>query len=430
MIIILILILANGVFAMSEIAVVSARKTRLQRQADAGNHQAAAALELANQPERFLSAVQIGITAIGILSGTFGGARVAKDIAPYLEPLPVIGPYAEQISLGLVVVLITYLSLVLGELAPKQIALSNPERIASFVARPMTALARITSPIVSFLSISTRAILKVLNIKPSAEPPITEDELNMLMEQGAESGVFDPIEEEIVEQLFRVGDLTVNELMVDRTEMTVLHLGEPLDLMKRKMATNLHSRYPVAREQSDNIVGVVYVKDMLMQALSDEDTNLTSVLRPALLVPSGLPVYDLLERFKEAQTQIAFVAEEHGGIEGLITFNDLLQAIVGGVPEVLDPEEPQAVQRDDGSWLLDGMLPLEEFQLLLHVEDIPDEIARYHQTVGGLVMSQLGRVPQASDAFEWRGLKFEVVDMDWRRVDKVLVHAISAEEDG
>ncbi len=313
------------------------------------------------------------------------------------------------------------------ELVPKQIALNNPERMASLIAYPMWYLARATAPLVWILSASTSSLMRLLPIQPSSGPPVTEAELQIMMEQGAESGVFEPIEEEIVEQLFRVGDQRVNDLMVDRTEIAWLDLDDDIDDLTTKVENGGHSRYPVARGDLDNLVGLVFVKDLLAQCLSGQGPDLEVILKSPLLVPSGLPVYQVLEHFKQARAQIAFVVDEHGGIEGLVTFNHLLEAIVGDVPETGDPEDPTAVRRADGSWLIDGKLPIDTFKQLFDIRALPQETENYYQTVGGFVMTYLKRVPNTGDTFEWAGLIFEVVDMDWRRIDKVLVSPVVPE---
>ena len=424
MFILLVLIIVNGIFAMSEIAVVSARKSRLQQQADVGNQRAQAALQLANNPEDFLSTVQIGITLIGILMGAFGSTSIVTAVEPTLKNLPMVGQYSQELANLFAIGLVTYLSLVLGELVPKQIGLSNAEKIAGGIAAPMMLLALVTRPFVWSLSLSTRAIIRLLPIQPSREPLITEAEIQMMLEQGAESGIVDPIEEEIVGKLFRVGDLRVNDLMIDRTDIIWLDMDDSPEILREKISRGVHSRYPVARGDLDNVLGLVFVKDLLVQTLGSQTPELKIALKPALFVPSGLPVYNVLERFKEATAQIAFVTDEHGGIEGLVTFNDLLEAIVGDVPEDGDPVDPIATRRADGSWLIDGKLSIEAFKQLFGLAELPEEDENYYQTVGGFVMSYLGRVPQSGDSFDWGGFTIEVMDMDWRRVDKVLVKRI------
>ncbi len=421
MIIVFLLILANGLFAMTEIAVVSSRKARLQRQANEGDLGAQLALQLANDSDDFLSTVQIGITLIGILAGVFGGQNIAVQLAPLLENVPLIGPYSQSVSLGIVVVIITYFSLVIGELVPKQIGLSNPERVASLMAQPMLLLSRLALPLVRFLSFSTGLVIRLLRIEPTKEPPVTVEELQILVQQGAESGVINPLNEEMVEQMFRLGDQRVNALMTDRTDIVWLDLDDPIAINREKIIESGHSRYPVTRGDADSILGIVFVKDLLAQSLSENPIDLEKAIQPALLVPEGLPVLELLERFKEARAQIAFVMDEHGGLEGLLTFNDLLESIVGDVPEIHDPTDPTATKREDGTWLVDGKMLIDDFKMLFNIDEMPEEEQNFYHTLGGFVMIYLGHIPQAGDKFEWGGFGFEVMDMDWRRVDKVLL---------
>ena len=420
MIIVLLLIVANGIFAMTEIAVVSARKARLQQQANEGKVGASLALQLANDSDDFLSTVQIGITLIGILAGVFGGQTIAVQLTPLLADVPVIGPYSQSFSLGLVVILITYLSLVIGELVPTQIGLNNPERVARVMARPMLLLAKLAQPLVRLLSFSTRLVLRLLHIEPTKEPPVTVEELQILVQQGAESGVITPINEEMVEQVFRLSDQRVNALMTDRTDIVWLDLDDPMAGNREKIIESGHSRFPVTRGDADNILGIAFVQDLLAQCLLNESLDLEKAIKPALFVPEGLPVLQLLERFKEAKAQIAFVLDEHGGVEGLLTFNDMLESIVGDVPEIHDPADPTATKREDGSWLVDGKMLIDDFKMLFNIDELPEEEENFYQTLGGFVMLYLGRIPQAGDHFVWGGFGFEVVDMDWRRVDKVL----------
>jgi putative hemolysin len=426
MIIILLLIFANGLFAMSEIAIVTARKARLRTQADKGSSRAAAALRLAENPEDFLSTIQIGITLITILVGVFGDASIARQIEPWLRELPLVGPYSQGASQGVVVVIITYLTLVLGELLPKQIGLSYAEPVAKRVAQPMHFLARITAPLVSILSVSTRVLLRLLPLRPSNEPVITVEEVQIMMEQGRESGVFEPINEEMVEQVFRLRERRVNDLMTPRPDVVYLDLEETMAKNRQIIIENRHSRYPVMNGDEDNVVGFVLARDLLAQALSDEPLDLQPLLRQVLIVPQGLPVLEMLKRFKDDKSQIAIIIDEYGELQGLMTFNDLLEEIVGGVPEVGDPPDPEAVLREDGSWLIDGMFPVDELKEKFNIQSLPEEDGNYYQTIGGLIMMYLGRVPKAGDYFEWEQYRFEVMDMDWRRVDKVLLMPLSS----
>lgn len=428
MIIVLLLIIANGIFAMTEIAVVSARQARLQQQANAGKRGAQLALQLADDSDDFLSTVQIGITLIGILAGVFGGRDIAVQLSPFLERLPLISPYSDSLSLGIVVVVITYLSLVIGELVPKQIGLNNPERVASIMARPMLLLSKLALPLVRLLSWSTRLVIRLLRVEPPQEPPVTVEELQILVQQGAESGVLTPLNEEMVEQVFRLNDQRVNALMTDRTDIVWLDLDDPPEVNGQKIVQSGHSRFPVTRGDADSVLGIVFVKDLLAQSLSGKDLDLEKAMQQALFVPEGLPVLELLERFKEARAQIAFALDEHGGVSGLLTFNDLIETIVGDVPELHDPEDPTATKREDGSWLVDGKMQIDDFKMLFNIEAMPDEAKNVYQTLGGFVMNHLGRVPKAGDKFEWGDFSFEVMDMDWRRVDKILLTPLADEK--
>lgn len=416
----LLLILLNGVFSMSETAFVSARKARLQQRADSGDANAQAALELMDAPNRFLSTVQIGITLIGILAGAFGGATIALSLSAYLGRIPWLAPYAETLSLAIVVALITYLSLVIGELVPKRIALNAPERIATAVVRPMRLLSLLASPLITFLSISTEAVLRLLRVRPSSEPPVTEEEITNLIEQGRLAGVFEETEQDLVERVFRLGDRRVSALMTPRVDISWIDIDDPLDQIQQRIIQSARTRFPVCQGILDNVLGIVHVRDLYVQLASGQPLDLRALIRPALFVPDSTRAFSLLERFKQTGSSIALIVQEYGEIEGVITLTDLLEALVGDLPAANEPTEQEAVQREDGSWLLDGALSLEELQDLLGVEYLPDEDSRSYETLGGLVMHQLGRIPVVPDSFEWAGWRFEVMDMDGRRVDKVL----------
>jgi putative hemolysin len=421
--IILLLILVNGVFAMAELAIVSARKARLQQRADKGDAGASAALALANEPGNFMSTVQIGITLVGVLAGAFGGATIARELAQGLQNLPLLAPYSEAVSVALVVLGITYLTLVLGELAPKQIALNDRERVAAAVAPTMRGLSRIAAPLARLLSLSADGVLRILGIRPSAAPPVTEEEIKIMIEQGTRIGVFDPVEEEMVDHVFRLGDRRVSAITTPRRDILWLDVNDPPQEIQRKVVVSGYSRFPVADGSLDNLVGLALAKDLLVQSLDGEPLDLRAALRPAALVPEAMPALDVLERFREARSKIAMVVDEYGGVLGLVTAADILEAIVGDIPGLGEEDEPEVVQRADGSWLLDGMLPLDEFGEVvgLGAVSVPGI-----DTLGGLVMASLGRIPTAGDRFEWKGLALEVVDMDGHRVDKVLVMPLAA----
>ena len=417
-VILFLLILANGLFAMAEIAVISARRARLQQRADEGDAGACAALALAETPGDFLSTVQIGITLIGVLAGAFGGATLAEELAPGLAQIPWLAPYAEALSVGLVVLSITYLSLVIGELAPKRFALYNAERIASLVARPMRGLSRVALPFVRVLTVSTQVVLRVLGVKPSDEPPVTQEEIKIMIDQGAEIGVFEPIEEEMVDHVFRLGDRKISALLTPRTEIVWIDADDPPDEIQHKVTTSGYSRFPVARGSLDEVQGMVLAKDLLAQTLAGQPLDLQAALRPVPFVPETMPALNVLDHFRQGRSKIALVLDEYGGLQGLVTTADILVAIIGDFPGLGDEGQGEAFQREDGSWLLGGLLPLDEFKEIFGVTDLP---AGGTETLGGLVMTLLGRIPATGDRLEWSGLRFEILDMDGRRVDKVLV---------
>lgn len=420
--VILLLMIANGLFSMSEMAIVSARRARLQELVDQGNTNARVALELANSPNRFLSTVQIGITLIGILTGAFGGATLANTLAPYIELVPVLKPYSQSIAFGLVVLLITYLSLIIGELVPKRLALNTPERIATAVAVPMRGIARLTGPIVHLLSLSTEAVLKLLRADAaSGEPLVTEEEIKVLVRQGAEAGMFEAAEQDMVERVFRLGDQQVSALATPRLDIVWLDLNDSAETNRRKMIESRHSRFPVCQETLDNVLGVVYVTDVLTRSLAGEPIDLATILRQPLFLPESTHALKVLERFKQSGTHVALVVDEYGVIQGMVTLNDVMEVIIGDVPFADNPQEEMVIQREDGSWLLDGMLSVEEIKELLDLEELPGEERGNYQTLGGFVITQLGQIPKSSDHFIWDGFRFEVMDMDGNRVDKVLV---------
>jgi putative hemolysin len=420
-VIIFLLIIANGILAMSEIAVVSARRARLQQWANAGDTKARAALELANAPNQFLSTIQVGITLVGILAGAFGGATIAKKLAADLQEIPFLAPYSHAVGLGIVVLGITYASLIIGELVPKRLALNSPERIAAAVAMPMRALSRLASPAVYLLSLSTDAVLRALGVRPSEEPPVTEEEIRLLLEQGAQAGTFEVVEQAMVERVFRLGDRRVAGVMTPRTEIVWLDCDASPEEIRRTVTESVHSRFLVAQGTLDNVLGVVHAKDLLARTFVGQPIDLTALVQQPLYVPESMRALTVLELFKQSGTHIALVVDEYGGIQGLVTPSDILEAIVGDIPSAGELREPHAIQREDGSWLLDGMLSIDEFKELFHLSTLPGEEQGVYQTLAGFVIMHLGRIPAAADHFEWEGLRFEVVDMDGNRVDKVLV---------
>jgi putative hemolysin len=427
--IILFLLLVNGVFAMAEIAIVASRKARLQQMADEGHRHARTALELARNPNRFLATVQIGITMVGILAGAFGGATIAEKMGVYLDTFPSLAPYGEAIAVGAVVLVLTYLSLVIGELVPKRLGLNHPEKIASSIASSMRALSRIASPVVWLLTRSSNLVLRSIGIKPSIESPVTEEEIKLLIEQGTQTGVFEEAEQDMIDGVLQMADRRVSLLMTPRKQIISFDVDDSPERIHRKLLSSKHSRFPVIKGTLANVLGVTRAKDMLAHCLGGQALDLKAVLRPALFVPENMTIMKLLEMFKQERTHIALVIDEYGDVQGLVTHDDILESIVGTIPSVGDPGEPQAIQREDGSWLLDGMLHIDELKEIFDFKELPAERQGLYQTVGGFVIRQLRSIPHAGLAFEWGGVRFEVVDMDGRRVDKVLAMLIQKNGD-
>lgn len=423
--IVLLLILANGLFAMSEMAIVSSRKVRLQQLANTGNQKAQTALELANTPNRFLSTVQVGITLIGILAGAFGGATLAEKLAVELSQIPILDPYSDVIALAFVVGLIAYLSLIFGELVPKRLALNNPEQIAVIIAKPMNFLSKLTAPVVHLLSISTEFILRLLGIQASNEPQVTAEEIKVLIEQGTQSGIVEEAEQDIVDRVFQLGDRPVQSLMTPRPEIFWLDLDDTAEENRQQLNQISSTRVLVCQEGLDNVLGFVQVTDLLSQTLSNQPLDLTRSLRRPLFVPENTSVLKILEMFKQTGIHIGIVVDEYGVIQGLVTLNDILLELVGDIPTIDNQDEPQVIQREDGSWLLDGMLGVEDFFQLFELERFAGQSQGNYHTVGGFVITHLSRIPSVAEHFEWKGLRIEVVDMDGNRVDKVLVMPIS-----
>lgn len=425
--IILFLLLVNGLFAMSEIAIVSARKPRLQQQADKGDKRAQLALTLAKDPEDFLSTVQIGITLIGILAGVFGGATVAADLAVLLETIGIPDRYSETISVVIVVASITYLSLVIGELVPKNLALRNPERVATTVAPFMYRLSRIVYPIVWLLSISTQFVTRLLGAKSAVEPSVTDEEIEIMMQQGAQVGLFEPEEPEMVRRIFRLSDRKVRSLMTPRREIAWLDRADNLAEVQQKIRDEGFSRFPVADGDLDRVVGYIEVKNLVHQSSFNAEFDPFNTLYPPLYVPETISALELLEQFKKEHVHMALVFDEYGGLEGLVTSTDLLEAIVGNIDL---PSAPLIIPRQNNSWLVDGTLPFIELLELLEIDELTNEHEGHYQTVGGFMLSILQGVPTEGEYVDWEGFRFEVVDMDGFRVDKVLVSADVAEEPG
>ncbi len=414
-VLLLLLLLLNGAFVLAEIAVISSRKARLQQQSNAGNKRAAAALVLANDPNDFLSAVQIGITLINILMGAVSEASFAASLAVPLRNWSLTRPYADSLATGTVVVLITLLALLVGELIPKRLALHAPERAAASMAGPMAFFGKLLGPLVWLLGEATDLTLKLFGVKPSMEPPVTEEEIQLMIDQGTLAGVIEEAEQDMVEGVFKLNDSRVYSLMTPRSEITWLDINDSSDEIRRKISESPYSRFPVCQGSLDTVVGIVKARNLLVPpGLASPGFKLMDKLRPAFYVPETMFASRALEVFKQKRAEIFLVIDEFGSLQGLITLDDIIEEIVGDI-EV----EEQATRRQDGSWLLDGLLPVDDFKDIFKVEQLPHESE--YELLSGFVMMNLGRVPQAADHFEWNGLRFEVMDMDGRRVDKVLV---------
>lgn len=431
--VIVVLILLNGLFAMSETALVSSRKARLKQRGEAGDRGARAALELAESPNRFLSTVQIGISLVGVLAGAFGGAALAGPLAEALRGVSWLAPYAGPLAFGTVVAGITYLSLIIGELVPKRLALNGAEAVAARVAGPMRLLSAITAPVVWFLSASTEGVLGLLGVRHKDAPPVSEQEVEILMEEGARAGVFEEEERELVARALRLDDRPVRELMTPRPNVIWLDADDPPEEILRRARESRHSYFPVARGDLDDLLGLASIKDDWAREAAEHPAGLLGALRQPALVPEGAPASRALEAFKGSGLPLAPVIDERGHLEGVVTLTDVLEALVGEVPDVDEPATETIARREDGSWVVDGLLAAEELEGRLGLGESPrDSETADYQTVGGLVMDALGRVPVAGDCFEREGYSFEVLRMDGRRVDKVLItpqRGVAAEDE-
>lgn len=415
LLIIIVIILLNSIFVLSEMSVASSRKARLQQRINDGDKGAKTALDLIQNPNLFLATVQLGITLVGVFVGAVGGATLAEPLAALLARIPQLAEFAESLALGIVVIAITFFSIILGELVPKRIALHNPERIASTLAMPMLVISKLFAPFVWLLGRITDLILKAMGVKPGTEPPVTEEEIQLMIDQGTQAGIFEEAEHDMVEGVFSLGDRRVYSLMTPRTDIVYLDVNDTLDEIRQKISDSEYSRFPVRQGTLDMILGIVKARDLLVRSLGGEAIKLKDILKPAFFIPETMFASRALEIFKEKGTEILLVIDEFGGLQGLLTINDILEEIVGQI----ELEEPQATQRQDGSWLLDGMLEVDEFKEIFKLHVLPHEDE--YETLSGFVMMSLKRVPQSADHFEWHGLRFEVIDMDGRRVDKVLV---------
>ena len=424
----ILLVLINGLFAASEIALVTARRARLARLAEDGDSAAAVAIELHDEPTRFLSTIQIGITSIGLLNGIVGEAVLAAPFAKRLQSLGLDVELSQVVATALVVVIITYVSIVIGELVPKRIGQFNPEGIARMVARPMQALALLTRPFVRLLSLSTDALLGLLGQRENAAQGVTEEEIHAMLAEGSESGVIEEQEREMVRNVFRLDDRQIGSLMIPRSDIVFLDIDRPLEENMASIASSDHSRFPVCRGGLHDILGILATKQLLTQQIHGDKTDLTAHLQPAVYVPETLTGMDLLSHFRASDTQMVIVVDEYGEVQGLVTLQDVLEAVTGEF-QPRNTEEAWAVQREDGSWLLDGLIPIPELKDRLEWKSVPEEDRSRYHTLSGLVMWLLGRLPHTADVVTWENWQLEVVDLDGRRVDKILARKIPTPAD-
>lgn len=410
------LILLNGVLSMSEIALVSARKARLELEAKRGNKSAQTALKLAGEPDRFLSTIQIGITLIGILTGLYSGEAFATNLAEVVRHIPVLEPYALGLSKTVIVVIVTYLTLIMGELVPKRIGMGYAEKVSMLVAKPMYLLSKLASPFVWLLSKSTALTIKITGIKGNEDNKVTEEEIKAIVKEGFDGGEVQEVEQDIVERVFNLGDRNVGSIMTHRSDLVWLDVTDSIEKIREKVQENLFNIYPVASEKFDNIKGVVYLKD-LFGRIDEPGFSLQQVIRPAQYLPENQSVYNALEQFKQARVKYGIVTDEFGGIQGIVTLKDIMEGLIGQVPEM--GEEAEITQRSDGSWLVDGQYSFYNFLEYFDMEDLYAE--HDYNTLSGLILEILERVPKTGETLTWLNFEFEIMDMDGARIDKVLV---------
>ncbi|WP_293871972.1 hemolysin family protein [Flavobacterium sp.] len=418
--IILFLILLNGVFSMSEIALISARKNRLETAAKKGSKGAKTALDLLNAPNKLLSTVQIGITLISILTGIYSGDKITEHTQVFIEGFTTLKPYSHSIAVGIVVLLLTFFSLVLGELVPKRIGLNHPENIAKAVALPMRIVSQITAPFIWLLTLATDGLLKLLKIKPTADGKVTEEEIKAIIKEGTEGGEVQEIEQDIVERVFHIGDRKINSLMTHRQSIIYLSLSDSVEELKSKMLHELHSVYPVCEENIDDVQGVVLLKD-LFKSFETGAFQLKSIIKEPAYLIEHTSVYKALENFKKTKVHYALVTDEYGIFQGIITLNDILEALVGDASD-FDQDQYQLLPREDGTWLVDGLYSLHDFLTYFDMDELTNDYEV--TTLSGLIMTEMGKIPKEGEILIWNKLQLEIIDMDGVKIDKVLVKAL------
>jgi len=415
------LLLANGVFSMAEIAVVSARKARLRQLAEAGDARARLALQLAESPNTFLATVQVGITLVGVVAAAFSGASLAAPLAGLLKEGAWLAPYAEQAAFVIVVLVLTYFTLVIGELVPKRIGLANPEGTARLLAGPMHWLSRVGAPLVNLLGRSTDLLLRVFRVKPEPEVSVTEEEVRLLVKEGMRSGIFHPKEPAMIESVMSFDRLPVRELMTPRAKIIWINAADSHDTIWHRIVVSAHSTFPVYEGSRDNVLGFVTVKAIYANLAAGAAVTVRDLTTPALVVPDSLSASALLERFKQSAKHVALVADEFGGISGLVSLHDVMEAVVGELPSPGDRLKPRTMRRDDGSWLVDGMVDTTAFETAVTDFPLHPPAERDYQTFAGFIVKHLGRVPTEGESFRYHGYLVEVIDLDGHRVDKVLL---------
>jgi putative hemolysin len=411
------LILLNGLFVMSEIALVSARKTRLESLAEKGDKKADSALRLANNPDIFLSAAQIGITLIAILTGVYSGERFGVYLKPFIEKIEIFRPYAATISTTIIVIIVTFLSIVFGELIPKRIGLLNAERIAKQVAGPMRGFAKFTYPIVWLLNKTSNLIFEIFNIRKTKDETVTEEEIKAIISEGTESGTIEEEEKEMIERIFHLGDRNITSLMTHRSDIIWFDLNDNEEKIREKIVQEPHSVYPICDGSIDNIKGMVSIKDLY---IIDDFTLFKDVVQPALFVPENITAYQVMEKFKETKSQSSFIVDEYGSLQGMITIRDILEAIVGDIPQT-GVEDYEIIEREDGTYLVDAQIPFYDFLSRFGKADWASNEEYTFDTLAGCILHELERIPKSGEKLNWRGFNFEILDMDGHRIDKVLV---------
>ena len=411
------LIFINGLLVMSEIALVSVRKARLETLADKGDQSAKKALALSNNPEIFLPAVQIGITLIGILTGVYSGERFGRYLQPSIEKIDFLKPYSDTIAITIIVIIVTFMTIVFGELIPKRLALMRAERISKLVAGSVYLIARVTHPIVWLLNKVSRLFFRIFNIKLSKSDAITEEEIKTLITEGTEAGTIEEAEQEIIERVFHLGDRNITSIMTHRSDIIWFNLNDNEEMIKEKIIREPHSNYPICDGDVDNLKGIISIKDLYV---THDATLFKYILKPALFVPENNTAYQVLEKFKQTAIHSCFIVDEYGTVLGMLTLNDILEAIVGDIPQH-DVQDYEIIEREDGSYLVDAQLPFYDFLTRFEKADWMNEGEQEFDTLAGFILHELERIPKAGDKMEWKGFTFEIIDMDGHRIDKLLV---------